>query len=176
MNINPLDCLDLLCPPFNHPFHDRCHLEGYKTVKLLKIIQDDKENVPPDVFQDFEIKDLTLSLLFYSCSLEHEYEFYLQQIQQFNNSLSDFIFNKNTRNFNFSGNPLQENTENVWSQWSAWSIKACAFSWRVISFLRTSCPITWAVWAPPKLKKIYIFPTPQRPGLLHFPLTSAIWS
>ena len=110
-SVNPINCIDLLCPSLDHPFHERCHIESHRMNEYWKEVQMHKENIPPDTFRDFEIRKLTLSLLFYECSLEHEFEFYLQQIWQFNYKLFVFLHNRNTRNSNFPQNPLQENTQ-----------------------------------------------------------------
>lgn len=91
MEIRQIDCLDLLCPSFNHPYHNACHLESYETARLLKIIKENKENMTLSEFKDFEIRDLTISLLFFDSNTGEEYEFFLHQTRLFNGILANFI-------------------------------------------------------------------------------------
>ena len=91
---NEEECNRLLCPPINHPFHDPCHYHNDKRARLMFLLGQNKENITPDSIKDFEIRDLTISLLYHDCQQEHEFQFFLFKASEFNDLLFKFLTNK----------------------------------------------------------------------------------
>lgn len=91
---NEEECNRLLCPPIDHPFHDPCHYHNDKRARLMFLLGQNKENITPDSIKDFEIRDLTISLLYHDCQQEHEFQFFLFKASEFNDSLLKFLTNK----------------------------------------------------------------------------------
>jgi len=55
------------------------------------ILKQEKENIAPDSIKDFEIRDLTISLLYHECHQEHEYQFFILKVTELNESLVKFL-------------------------------------------------------------------------------------
>lgn len=57
----------------------------------MLILKQEKENIAPDSIKDFEIRDLTISLLYHECSQEQEYQFFILKVTELNDSLVRFL-------------------------------------------------------------------------------------
>lgn len=95
MDINPLDCLDVRCPRLDHPFHYECHSEGLRLNKLKRVIDNNKENIPPCWIREFSIRELALATLFFECVEDTDYSFYAFKLHHFNDLLTEYLLNSN---------------------------------------------------------------------------------
>lgn len=95
MDIDPLDCLDVRCPRLDHPFHYECHSEGLRLNKLKRVIDNNKENIPPCWIREFSIRELALATLFFECVEDTDYSFYAFKLHHFNDLLTEYLLNSN---------------------------------------------------------------------------------